>query len=375
MPANRWTRYALPAALVLLAVSGCAFDGARSTLDPVAYVAREQMELFTFTFRLSLFVMAIVVGVLTYALIRYRHGGKDEIPNQTHGSVPLEVTWTLIPVIIVVLIAVPTVRTIFETEQRVEPTTEDLVVNVRGYQWWWAFEYPEYGIVTANELHVPRGRRVVLNLTSMDVLHSFWVPKLAGKRDLIPNQDNQLWFTTDEDTPTGIYLGHCAELCLGAHAYMRMRVMVDEPQEFERWAESFQEEGEQQVQASGTLDVGGVTGSVDEGRVLFGQKGCAGCHTIEGYYPGVTIGDPDFPNLTNFGQRTTIAAGVLENTPENLARWLRDPQEVKPTNYMPTLWSEDDPLREEQIADLVAYLLSLGADGEEQAQASVAGGN
>lgn len=375
MPANRWTRYALPTALVLLAVSGCAFDGPRSTLDPVAYVAREQMELFTFTFQLSLFVMAIVVGVLAYALIRYRHAGKKELPNQTHGSVPLEVTWTLIPVIIVVLIAVPTVRTIFETEQRVEPTSEDLIVNVRGYQWWWAFEYPEYGIVTANELHVPRGRRVVLNLTSMDVLHSFWVPKLAGKRDLIPNQDNQLWFTTDEDTPTGIYLGHCAELCLGAHAYMRMRVMVDEPQEFEGWVESFQDEGAQQVQASGTLDVGGVTGSVDEGRVLFGQKGCAGCHTIEGYYPGVTIGDPDFPNLTNFGQRTTIAAGVLENTPENLARWLRDPQEVKPTNYMPTLWSEDDPLREEQIADLVAYLLSLGADGEEQAQASVVGGN
>lgn len=368
MRMTRWLSRASPVAILVLLLGGCEFKAPRSTLDPLGPVARDQFELFMWTFWLSIPVLILVLGVMFYAIFRFRDrpANKSAIPNQIHGSVPLEITWTLIPVIIVILIAVPTVRTVFETETTVEPTADDLIVNVRGYQWWWRFEYPELGIVTANELNIPKDRRVILTLNSADVLHSFWAPQFAGKRDLIPGQDNQLWFIAEQ---TGVFRGHCAELCLTAHAYMRFRTVVHEEADFDAWVAAFQEEGEQQVQADPL---------VQRGRGLFATKGCATCHTVAGYYPDVEIGDPDFPNLTNFGLRNTVAAGVLENTPENLAAWLANPQAVKPGNYMPTLWSEDDPNRDEEIAALVAYLLSLGVDDATQATTgptSVGGGS
>lgn len=338
-------------------------------LHPRGPIAQTQLDLFMWTFWLSIAVLVLVLGVLVFAIVRFRRkwtGDKDAIPNQVHGSVPLEITWTIIPVIIVILIAVPTVRAIFETEIRVAPQEGDTIVNVTGFQWWWRLEYPDLGIVTANELHVPAGSRVVLNLDSADVLHSFWAPKLAGKRDLIPNQDNQLWLIADEP---GIYWGHCAELCLGPHAYMRFRVIVDEPEDFEAWVDSFQQAG-QQAQAAQDDRL------VEQGRMLYAQKGCVGCHTISGFAAYET-GSPNFPNLTNFGLRNTVGAAVLENTQENLARWIRDPQSVKPGNYMPTLWRADDPKAEEESLAIAAYLLSLGRSGQDreaQAQAATRGG-
>jgi cytochrome c oxidase, subunit II len=264
-------------------------------------------------------------------------------------------------VIIVILIAVPTVRTIFETEQRVTPTEQDLVVKVTGYQWWWKFEYPELGITTANELHIPTDRRVVLQLDSADVLHSFWVPRLAGKRDMIPNQDNQLHFTATEP---GEYYGQCAELCLGAHAYMKFRVIATPESEFEAWASSFDIEGLQTVQADP---------QVQQGYQLFAQKGCTTCHTIDGYRADTHVGTPEFPNLTNFGLRTTVAAAIATNDAENLEAWLRDPQAMKPGNYMPALWQADDPDADEEIAAIAAYLLSLGTPDTTEARAPVGG--
>jgi cytochrome c oxidase subunit 2 len=367
------SRFRRVAPLVGLAIvlGGCVTDGPRSMLHPVGEIAQKQLDLFMWTFWLSIGVLVLVIGVLTFAVFRFRGkpmGDKDAIPNQVHGSVPLEITWTIIPVIIVILVAVPTVRAIFETEVRVTPQEDDLVVNVTGFQWWWRFEYPEQGFVTANELHVPVGTRLILDLDSADVLHSFWVPKLAGKRDLIPNQDNQLWFTADEP---GVYWGHCAELCLGAHAYMRFRVIVDEQEDFDAWVAAFQNP---QGQASTPLQNVQDSQLVNDGRALFAQKGCIGCHTIEGY-AAYNIGSPNYPNLTNFGMRTSIAAAVLENTPENLARWIRSPQSVKPGNYMPTLWQADDPNAEEESRAIAAYLLSLGAEGQQpQAQADARGG-
>lgn len=331
-----------------LLLGGCALDGPQSIFDTAGPVAEAQADLFIFIFWLGILVFVAVTAVLVYAVMKYRQRGDDDgsVPDQIHGVAWLEAIWTAAPAIILVLIGIPTVSLIFRTESQVEPTQEDLVVNVTGYQWWWEFEYPELGITTANELYIPTGRRIVLNLNSGDVLHSFWVPRLAGKRDLIPNQDNQLWLMADE---AGLFRGQCAELCLGAHAYMRMRVIASDKADFNNWVSLFaqQTEAAQQVQPSDP--------QIAAGQALFKTKGCATCHAVAGYAYGQNA-----PDLTNFGIRTTLAAGVAANTPENLTNWLRNPQELKPGNYMPTLWTEDDPKRDEEISALVAYLESLG---------------
>lgn len=368
MASNRWLRRAAPALLLGLLLAGCETEGPRSTLEVVGPVAQAQRDLFMWTYWLSWPVVLLVVGVIAYVLWKFRvREGDETIPHQTHGNAVLEIGWTILPVLIVIAVAVPTVRTIFTTENRVEATPDDLIVNVTGYQWWWRFEYPQYGVVTANELRVPQGTRLILDLNSADVLHSFWVPKLAGKRDLIPNQDNQLWIDIPEDAPLGAYLGHCAELCLGAHAYMRFRVIVEDRDSFGAWVEAFQDPVSQPQQLAD------ATEQVQRGYALFAQKGCTNCHTVDEYRTGLTVGDPDFPDLTNFGLRTTIAAAVLPNTQENLERWLRDPQAVKPTNYMPTLWPLPDQVSEErnqeiqeEVAAIAAYLLSLGIDSNAQ---------
>ncbi|MEX2542263.1 MAG: cytochrome c oxidase subunit II [Trueperaceae bacterium] len=372
MPVVRWFRRVAPPLGLTLMLGGCVTDGPRSMMHPAGEVARQQMDLFMWTFWLSIAVLILVVGVLTFAIIRFRRqytGDKDAIPNQVHGSVPLEITWTIIPVIIVILVAVPTVRAIFATEVRVTAEEGDTIVNVTGYQWWWRFEYPELGIVTANELHMPVGSRLILDLDSADVLHSFWVPKLAGKRDMIPNQENQLWLSADEP---GVYYGHCAELCLGAHAYMRFRVIVDTQEDYDAWVAAFQNAGQQAETPAQPVQDAQL---IDQGRALFAQKGCIGCHTVEGFASFPT-GNPDYPNLTNFGLRRTVGAAVLENNRENLARWIRNPQAVKPGNYMPTLWRADDPAAEEESSAIAAYLLSLGSEGQEpRTQADARGGS
>lgn len=367
MPKRRWSRRTALLALLGLAtlLSGCVFDGPQSALNPTGPVAREQIGLLTYTTWWSVIVILGVGGVLAYAIFRFRHKpGDDALPQQTHGNAIVEIGLILTATLITIAVAIPSVRTELRLGARTEIGEADVAVNVTGYQWWWAFEYPNEGVVTANELHVPQGSRLILDLDSADVLHSFWVPKLAGKRDLIPNQDNQLWITTEGVEP-GVYYGQCAEFCLGAHAYMRFRVIVDTPEDYQAWLESFQSLPELGSSEAGQASVQTVQADplVAEGEQLFRQKGCAACHAVRGSAGGA----PDKPDLTNFGLRTSLAAGVLENTPENLARWLRDPQEVKPGNYMPTLWRADDPERDEEIQALVAYLHSLGASPEPQA--------
>ena len=367
----RWLRRFGPAAGVILLLAGCAFDGPRSTLQPAGEVAQLQLDLLMYTFWLSVGVVVLVFGALIVALIRFRSRPTDDKPpTQFHGSVAVEAIWTFIPVVIVIIIAIPTVRAIFETEGHVEPMETDTVVNVTGYQWWWKFEYPDLGITTANELHFPVGSRLVVNLDSADVLHSFWAPRLGGKRDLIPGQDNQLWLTADEP---GIYLGHCAELCLGAHAYMRFRVIVDTPEDFDAWVASFQELQAPELMAADApartevlVQDAPDAALVQQGSQLFLQKGCVGCHTVAGNIGG----NSEYPDLTNFGLRTTVAAAVLENNIDNLTQWITDPQSVKPGNYMPDLWAEDDPERENEGRAIAAYLLSLGVTGDSAGTAS-----
>jgi len=366
----RWLRRYSPPLAALLLLAGCSFDGPRSALQPAGEVAWLQYDLLMYTVWLSVGVVVVVVGALIYALFRFRKRPTDKgLPTQVQGSVTVEAIWTIIPVLIVISIAIPTVRGIFDTEAHVEAEDSDVVVNVTGYQWWWKFEYPDYGITTANELHFPVGSRLILNLDSADVLHAFWAPRLGGKRDLIPGQDNQLWLHTDEP---GEYYGHCAELCLGAHAYMRFRMYAQEREEFESWAASFQALQSPDMLADGTDVLIGETSEeldsalVDEGSQLFVQKGCVGCHTIAGNAGG----NPAYPDLTNFGLRNTVGAAVLDSTIDNVTQWIVDPQSVKPGNYMPTLWDEDDPDREDEGRAIASYLLSLGTESEADANAS-----
>ena len=344
----------LPLFVLIPLLGACSLNGPQSIFETAGPVARQQVDLLIFTYYLSWFVIILVAGVMIYALVRFRRRrGDDAIPTQTHGNPVLEITWTIIPIILVVLVAIPGVRTIFRTETIAKPTPDDVIINVIGHQWWWSFEYPELGILTANEIHIPEDRRIILNMTSADVLHSFWVPQIAGKRDLIPNQNNQLWFIAEEP---GIYRSQCAELCLGPHAYMRGRVIVDTEDDFAAWVNKFQA-----VQKNNAPSNHGAatTSEIQWGQQLFGQK-CAACHSVAGFTEGTTVGEAIYPNLTNFGLRTTIGAGILENNEDNLALWLRDPQAVKPGNRMPNLWSMSNPNREKEIAAVVAYLLSLG---------------
>lgn len=357
----RWLRRALPAAVLAPLLAACSFDGPQSIMQPAGEIARDQLDLFMWTYWLSWPVMIGVFGVLFYVLFRYRRRKNDAMPVQSHGNPALEVILTIIPVIIIILVAVPTVRSIFRTQTYVEATDADVVVNVTGYQWWWKFEYPQYGITTANELVMPVGKRLILNVQSADVVHAFWVPRLGGKIDLIPNQINQLWLRADE---TGVFPGQCAELCLGAHAYMRFRVVVEEESGFEAWVQAFQQPDVVTISADQ---------QINQGRMLLANKGCIGCHSVDNYAEGLTVGQPGYPDLTNFGLRHSVGAAVLDATLENVAAWIMDPQSVKPGNRMPTLWAADDPNREAEATAIAAYLMSLGTSGT-TTQAS-AGGN
>lgn len=279
----------------------------------------------------TLGIFVLVEGLLLFALWRFRwREGDPEVPEQVHGHTFLEIGWTLAPAAVLFFIAIPTIRTIFAT-QADPPQRDVLDVEVVGHQWWWEFRYPEIGVATANELHLPRGRTARLTLTSGDVIHSFWAPRLGGKRDLNPDSENTLWFTPDS---AGVFHGHCAELCGTSHANMRFRVFVDEPEIFGRWAENL-------VDPAAPDSAGFQT---------FLVSGCAACHAIAGTLAQGRVG----PDLTGFGARTTLAAGLYPNTTEHLAGWLRNPDSMKPGALMPDL-----NLPEERIAQLISLLEGL----------------
>ncbi len=321
-------------ALILLLVSCTPTEAPQTTISPKSEVADWIQSLYKLLFWMAVVVFVVVETLLVIAVFRFRRREGDSIPRQVHGSLPLELGWTIVPAILLIVVAVPTWIIIFRTEKEPEAA---LQVEVIGHQWWWEFRYPEFDIVTANELHIPEGVTVQFRLQSADVIHSFWVPQLAGKKDALPahgSSPNTLFLTPRE---AGLYPGQCAEFCGVAHANMLFRVFVDKQEDFDRWVQAQQAPPAQ------------PTGLAALGRQVFTSAPCQGCHTIEGVSTG-TIG----PNLTHVGSRTTIAAGILENTPENLARWIRDPQAVKPGNKMPKV-----DLSEQQLTALVAYLESL----------------
>ena len=349
----------------LLLFFGCTPDHPQSTFDVAGPVADKQRTLFYIIFWAAVIVFIIVEGILLYSVIRYRRKDVDGIPSQTHGNTKLEIGWTVAPAIVLAIIAVPTIIYIFDIAA--DPGPDALVVNVTGHQWWWEFEYPGLNVVTANELHVPVDRPVRVNLRSDDVIHSFWVPKLAGKRDVVPNNLNVMKFTarkTDLDSFPAVLFGQCAEFCGVAHADMRFRVIVHDNVEntFEDWVAAYH------------LPQIPPGGDAAEGAAIFASRGCLLCHWVDGPTPpeirvglsqAFARGEPRFPapNLNKFGTRSTFVAGTMDLNRENLIRWLEDPDDVKPGNWMAELANVyTDPssrLSRDDVEKLASYLLSL----------------
>jgi cytochrome c oxidase subunit II len=331
--------------LVALLLAACSQDYPYNTLAPAGPVAQKQKDLFVLVFWIAVGVFVLVEGALVVAMIRFRHRRDAEgLPIQVHGNTRLEIVWTILPALLLAGIAVPTVGTIFELSRVPENAME---ITVTAHQWWWEVRYPNEDpeVVTANEIHIPVARPVSFTLESKDVIHSFSVPRLAGKQDLVPGDTRNL--VLQADVP-GTYLGECAEYCGLSHANMKFVVVAESQDDFEAWVEA---EQEPPVRPEEGTEAG-------EGAALFqqfttgkGSGSCLACHSVDPTgQEGAQIG----PNLTHIGSRRVFAGGILENTPENVARWLADPGAVKPGAKMP-----DYGLSEEQIEDLVAYLESL----------------
>ena len=356
-------RSALPILAISIAailVSGCGGPFPQSALRPGSDFATSLDDLFRGIFFWAVIVFVLVEGALLLAVFRFRDNEGKRQAEHVHGNTILEISWTIAPAIILVLIAVPTIRTIWEVDR---PTTDPdaLLVEAVGRQWWWEFRYPELGIVTANELHVPVGRTIDLRLTSADVIHSFWFPRAGGKRDVIPGHENHLWFAMDS---VGVFPGQCAEFCGMSHALMKMEMVSQTPDEFETWVANQQRSavgtGETAVPPEPEADQEEAIAEdplgpelrriLTAGNQAFMQSGCIACHKIAGTPAAGVLG----PDLTHVGSRRTIAAGILENTPENMADWLRNPEQVKPGVLMPNLNLDEDTIR-----TLVAYLESL----------------
>ena len=330
--------------IFLFLFSGCNPDLPQTTFDAKGPVAESQLNLFNIIFWAVVVIFVIVQGVLLFTIIKYRAKKGAPRPKQIHGHKVLEITWTIVPAILLVGIAIPTLIVLFMTART--PGADALTVEVIAHQWWWQFEYPELGVSTSNEMHIPVGRDIDIVLISEDVIHSFWVPKLAGKLDIVPTRTNRMWLRADEP---GVYYGQCAEFCGVAHALMKFHVVADQPEDFAKWVEH------EKSDASSPSSQSAQTGSQ-----LFLSKGCIACHTIQGNPAAAGILGP---NLTHIANRQFLASGIIENTKNNLTKWLKDPNAVKPGNKMATIApvynNPDMQLTDANIKDLVAYLNSL----------------
>ena len=324
-------------ALPLLATGCRLIDYPQSSLNPQSDYAWSIQHLLNQLVFWVVIIFVLVQGLLIVAVVRFRSRPGAAEPKPVHGNTTLEVAWTVAPALILLLVAVPTVTTIFKTQAK--PPAGALKVKVVGHQWWWEFQYPTLGITTADELHVPVGKAIAFDLETADVIHSFWFPAMGGKRDVIPARTNHMFWTADS---LGTFPGQCAELCGLSHANMRMKLMVERPEEFEAWAAR---------QKSAPIEPDSTT-LAGRGKTLFSQSACIGCHTIEGVSAGI-IG----PNLTHVGSRSSLAGGILPNTPEAMAKWISDAPGQKPGSLMPNMAGLG--ITPEQVPALVAYLQSL----------------
>jgi cytochrome c oxidase subunit 2 len=335
-----------------------------SIFDPVSPPAESIRSLSVLVLAITGFIFIVVEGILVYAIVRFRRraGVSAAEPPQVYGSQPIEIAWTAAPALIVFVLVLVTARTLWEVNvPPPDPQSKEgktaLFVTVVGRQWWWEYQYDHYNgkpiralgpdgretdqpVITANELHIPAtadgvAHPVYLTLKSADVCHSFWVPRLAGKTDLIPGRVNSMWFQTDQGGR--LFVGQCAEYCGTQHANMLLRVVVDSPDDFERWLENERKPAEDDPETRA-------------GRSAFLAQSCVNCHRVRG-----TPAQGGYaPDLTHLMARKTLASGMVENTPENLRRWVADPQPIKPGCLMPAFG-----LKDHERDDIVHYLLTL----------------
>jgi cytochrome c oxidase subunit 2 len=285
-------------------------------------------------------IFLIVGSLLLYSIVKFRRPAEDDgrEPVQIYGSNQVELAWTVIPILIVLVLFLATARVIHAVQDARMPPDATEVVAV-GHQFWWEFRYPQQGFVTANELHVPvsdasHPAPTHITLLSADTDHSFWVPELAGKTDLIPNRQNSMWIDPREP---GVYLGQCAQFCGMQHAKMLLRVVVEPREDFERWL------------ASQRMPVRQASGA-SEGRRIFENTACVNCHAVAGTNAHGTFG----PDLTHLMSRTTIGAGAAALTQDNLRHWIMNPDTFKPGSKMPAM-----QLRPGELDAVTAYLLTL----------------
>ena len=390
------------AGVLMLAALGCDADAPQSLFSANGPVAREQLLLFNVLLWTMVAVFVLVEGALLYAAIRFRRKPGDPLPPQTHGNTPLEITWTIVPTILILGLGIWSVFVLFKLEPEEALAIaraqgkEPVRVEAIGHQWWWEFRYENADgngklVTTANEMRIPINRPVIMELKSNDVIHSFWIPKLAGKQDVVPTRTNKMWFLAED---AGMYHGQCAELCGTAHAQMKFRVHALEEPEYAAWVDGW---GTPPPQLSAEAQRGQL--------VFLGDGQCVTCHTVgaadtvDSHGDGVQSGrrqtfiayqqwkaKPDdekiedirtgneppaafaAPNLTDLGQRTTLAAAWVDLNRENLRQWIRNPDSIKPGNRMSELapiyqtrLDHHADLSEQQLSDLVEYLLAQGA--------------
>ena len=301
---------------------------------PQSSDVRSSQQLFWIVVGFAFLFLVTVEGILLTIIVRYRRRPGAGEPRQVYSNTKLEIWWTGVPIVILILIFVISVREV-SAETSIGPNA--LPITIIGHQWWWELRYPTLGVITANEIHVPAGRQIKLTLQSADVVHNFWVPELAGKEQLIPGVSNTWSFRTER---IGTYGGACSEYCGGAHAWMLLRVVAESPADFQAWSAQ---------QARPAV----VPPTADQqAQQLFAANACAQCHTIRGTAAAGTVG----PDLTHVGSRQTLAAGRLANTAGNLAAWIHDPQaqDMKPASLMPNMH-----LSPEQASVLAQYLEQL----------------
>lgn len=277
-------------------------------------------------------IFVVVAGMIVFALMRFRWREGAPDPNQVSGNTRIEVIWTVIPGVIVVTLFVITARTMTISDPPPAPAPDLVVI---GHQWWWEFRFPKTGVVAANEIHIPLGKPMSLRLDATDVLHEFWVPELTRKMTAVPGHPNHIWLEADKP---GTYLGICSEFCGTQHAWMHFLIIAEPQADFDAWTRA-------QLQPAAAPQ-----GSAAKGLALFQQLSCVSCHAVNGTSANARVA----PDLTHLATRRQLGAGMVDNTPENLRRWLADPRKVKPGVLMP-----DFNFTDEQLNELVAYFETL----------------
>ncbi|MFD1415464.1 cytochrome c oxidase subunit II [Oceanobacillus jeddahense] len=333
--------------LLALFLAGCGMENL-TALKPKGYGAEQSMDLIILTTLImtGVFIVVMVIYVITLVRFRRKKGQEDHVPEQVEGNHKLEVIWTVIPIILVLIIAVPTVLATFNLAD--DSSADELTnINVKGNQYWWHFEYPGEEIQTSQDLYIPTGERVYLHMLSSDVIHSFWVPSISGKMDVNAENVNTMYIEAYEE---GVYWGKCAELCGPSHSLMDFKVIAVSPEEYEQWVDDMQN-----IDAEAEPE----TAEAQEGQELFEANNCMNCHATDAAASGIEAGPenngPFGPNLSNFGDRSNVA-GILEHNQENLVDWLMDPESIKPGNKMTDQYP---PLNQDEAESIAAYLMQL----------------